>query len=387
MLMNGSTEIQDKERSNSLNGYCSLYFHVPFCRHKCDYCHFFVLPDREHWKDDLLQGFRLEWERIQPKLQDRTIVSVYFGGGTPSLFGPERLRRLPLDLKGIEVTLEANPEEITSELMCAYREAGINRVSIGVQSLDDQLLNTLSRRHSAKAAVEAVYRTKEAGIENISIDLMYELPGQSLATWEQTLNRACQLPISHLSLYNLTIEPNTAFFKRQQQLQPLLPDAESARQMYEMAIERLGAAGLKQYEVSAFARDDLISVHNTGYWSGRPFFGLGPSAFSYWDHQRFRNVAHLGKYLSKLQVGESPIDFSEELAPDARRRELLAIGLRLNRGVSLEMFQANYGILDQEVLNQLKDLQRLELVVFEEEGVRLSDKGRLFYDTVAETII
>lgn len=329
----------------------------------------------------------MELQRVKPQLQDRKIVSVYFGGGTPSLFGPERIEALSLDLGGIEVTLEANPEEISSELMRSYREVGINRVSIGVQSLSDPLLKTLSRTHGAQTAIDAVYHTKEAGIENISIDLMYELPGQSLRAWEETLDRACELPITHLSLYNLTIEPKTVFFKRQKQLQPLLPDAETSRMMYEMAVEKFEATGLKQYEVSAFARNEKRSVHNTGYWLGRPFLGLGPSAFSYWNHQRFRNVAHLGKYLSKLKEGLSPRDFSEELDPAARRRELLAIGLRLCEGVRLSAFQKFHGILDQEVLNQLKELEQLGLVVFEEDFVRLTQRGRLFYDTVAETII
>ena len=271
--------------------------------------------------------------------------------------------------------------------MRSYAEVGINRASIGVQSLDDSLLKTLSRRHSAKEAIEAVYRTKDAGIGNISIDLMYELPGQSLAAWERTLDEACKLPITHLSLYNLTIEPGTAFFKRQSQLQPLLPDGETSRRMVEMAVERLEAAGLKRYEVSAFAREGQLSVHNTGYWQGRPFFGLGPSAFSYWNHRRFRNIPHLGKYLARLRAGESPVDFSELLDPQARLRELFAIGLRLCQGVDLKNFQASHGILDQEVLNQLKDLELRGLVILDKDQVRLSDRGRLFYDTVAEEII
>jgi len=200
----------------------SLYFHIPFCTRKCDYCHFYVLPDKEPWKVQLMEGLLLEWQRQLPLLQNKNIVSIYFGGGTPSLLGPERVATIlewiqetcPFSLQHTEITLEANPENVTLPLMQAYAAAGINRISLGIQTLSDSLLATLTRQHNAQRAIDAVWLTSQAGVKNISIDLMYDLPGQDLSSWEKTLSEAIKLPITHLSLYNLTLEPHTVFFKK-----------------------------------------------------------------------------------------------------------------------------------------------------------------------------
>lgn len=178
----------------------SLYFHIPFCTKKCDYCHFYVIPEKDAHKLQLMQAFKLEWSSILPFLEGKTIKTIYFGGGTPSLMGPEAIGSL-LEMvyatfnPAEEVTLEANPENITEDLMRAYNKVGINRVSIGIQTLDNQLLKILGRLHSAGKAIQAVEQTANAGIENISIDLMYDLPDQTLSTWESTLNQAVSLPL------------------------------------------------------------------------------------------------------------------------------------------------------------------------------------------------
>lgn len=372
----------------------SLYFHIPFCTKKCSYCHFYVIPEKDSFKKQLLEGFQLELDQWQPALSKFKIKSIYFGGGTPALIGAEaifniltQVRKYSTLVPEIEITLEANPENISTQLMRSYADAGINRASIGIQSLDDALLATLGRTHSSKKAIDAIYNTFEGTISNITVDLMYDLPGQTLVTWKNTLQQVVQLPITHLSLYNLTIEPHTAFFKKKEQLEKLLPDEEISLEMYETATETLESQGLKQYEISAFARNELYSTHNVGYWTGRPFIGMGPSAFSYWEGSRFRNIANLNQYHKKLLRGDSPIDFTEKLDPLSARRELLAIQLRLMKGVDLKQFEKTYGNIDSETNINLLSLESEGFLLREGNFLKLSRKGILFYDTVASEIV
>lgn len=373
-----------------------LYFHIPFCQHKCAYCHFYVLPNKQDLHLEFMGSLRKEWEIQRKLLKGRRIPSVYFGGGTPALLGPERIGEIldwvrndpdcTLDPQA-EITLEANPEDVSIEQMEAFRRQGINRVSLGLQVLDDCLLMRLERQHNAERAMEAVHQVKEAGIENITVDLIYDLPKQSVASWARTLELLRDLPIQHLSLYNLVLEPRSAFFKWRQEIEREMPDPEASVAMLKLAQEHLQAMGLQQYEISAFARPGYEAQHNRGYWLGDPFLGLGPSAFSYWEQRRFRNVAHLRRYGRELDEGRLAVDFDECLEPLERRRELLAIGLRLVQGVDLDAFQAQHGSLDRELFPILDQLEHAQLLTREGNLVRLSERGRLFYDTVASEIV
>jgi oxygen-independent coproporphyrinogen-3 oxidase len=373
----------------------SLYFHLPFCTQKCAYCHFYVLPDKDSLKEQLMEGLKREWQQQLPLLQGKQIATIYFGGGTPALFGPDRIATLlgwifqscAVTSTPPEITLEANPENMTPELMDAYAQAGINRVSIGIQTLDPDVLNKLRRIHGPKKAIESVFITAQAGISNISIDLMYDLPGQTLAGWQETLQRASDLPITHLSLYNLTIEPHTLFFKQREAIAKQMPDPLLSLQLYESAVEILQKKGLYQYEISAFAREGFLSRHNTGYWIGRPFLGFGPSAFSYWEGRRFRNIAHLGRYSKQLEAGELPIDFEEKLSQEARGNELLAIHLRLLNGVDLKEFQLQHGELAASTLSTLSSLRQEGLLTVNNDNISLTQRGILCYDTVASEIV
>ncbi len=344
-----------------------------------------------------MEGLRLEWKRLQGLLEGKKIASVYFGGGTPYLLGVTFIAEILSwisslqttdEFRSMEITLEANPENIEQNSLREYHSIGINRLSIGIQSLDDRHLLTLSRRHSAQKGIQAVENAFNVGFSNISIDLMYDLPGQNFESWKRTVERATSLPITHLSLYNLTIEPHTVFFKYREALSKQLPDDEISKTMYELACEKFEKVGLKQYEISAFAKDGLIARHNTGYWTGRPFLGLGPSAFSYWEGSRFRNIANLSKYLRQLQEGTSPVDFSEELSQEAGMRELLAINLRLLDGVNISAFEQQNGLLSPESKEVLMQLEKEGYLQNSTNEVwMLSRQGILFYDTVASEIV
>ncbi len=316
-------------------------------------------------------------------MEGKEIASVYFGGGTPFLFGPKAIGEILPKCSG-EVTLEANPENITLELMREYKNVGINRVSIGVQSLDDSSLSILGRNHGAKAAIKAIEATYSAGIENISIDLMYDLPEQTLASWENTLKQIEKLPIKHLSLYNLTIEPHTVFFKYRQKL--ILPNADDSLKMLEMAVDYLEGAGLKRYEISAFAKVGFEAVHNTGYWLARPFLGFGPSAFSYWNKKRFRNIANLNKYAKLLEEGKTPIDFEEALPYPNNLFELFAVELRMLKGIDLASFQQKHGQLPPDFFPKLHSLEQKGWITTTP-TISLTPSGLLFYDSVAEELL
>lgn len=371
----------------------SLYFHIPFCRRKCDYCHFYVQPEREDAKDLLLKALLMEWQSLLPLLKSKSPLTLYFGGGTPTLFGPDRLSKLleglSLDLSSCkEITLEANPEEVTPSLIAAYAACGINRVSLGVQSLNDSELKILGRTHDSARVTQAIEAILTAGITNISIDLMYDLPDQTLDSWKRTLSQAVNFPITHLSLYNLTIEPHTAFDRKRRLLTPRLPSSETSTAMFEEACHALKMGGFQHYEISAFARQGKIAVHNSGYWTDRPFFGLGPSAYSYWGGERFRNIPHLKKYAEALEKGESPVDEREKLDPIAHLKELFVLRLRLlQEGVNLKRFVTRYGALPKEVDQGVNKLREQGLI--EEKGgvLKLTPKGVLFYDTVATELI
>ncbi len=367
----------------------SLYFHLPFCAQKCHYCHFYVIPDKEFFKERLFRGLRLEWQARLPQIQHYSPFSLYFGGGTPYLFGPERLGQViewasQAGLsKNCEVTLEANPEDVSIETAKSYRQAGVNRLSIGVQSLIPEQLLELNRLHSAERALEAVHLAKQAGIDNLSIDLMYDLPEQTLEQWQYTLQTAVSLPIKHISIYNLTIEPHTLFYKKRDILAPRLPAPEDSGEMYRMAQQILQKAGFIQYEISAFAKPSYMAKHNTGYWTGRPFFGFGPSAYSFFEGMRFANIANINRYVKLLEQGESPVTTLDALEPNARKCELLAIHLRLLAGVGLSHFIQQHGPLEQETLTAIETLTRQGLLTCKQDRLQLTARGILFYDTVA----
>ncbi len=358
----------------------SLYIHVPFCTKKCPYCHFFVVPSASSSHDHYLQSLKKELELIKPLIASKKIVSLYLGGGTPSLLGPAKIAEILswIPTEG-EVTLEVNPDDVTLEKMQAFRSAGINRISLGIQSLDNPLLKTLGRLHTAQKAIEAVHTTSKAGIDNITIDLMYELPGQTPKIWQQTLDQVRDLPITHLSLYNLTFEPGAVFHKKQKELSPLLPSPEESLAMLNAACTTLASMGLERYEISAFARPGYQSQHNTGYWTGRPFLGLGPSAFSFFQGRRFRNICHLKKWHEQLSKNILPRDFDEQLSPLSSLHERLAVRLRLFEPTP----RSDYPV-DPTLLQKLHSLGFITLTPTH---IALTPHGRLFYDTVAEEIV
>ena len=373
----------------------SLYIHVPFCSKKCPYCHFFVIPDKEPLQEKFLAAFLREWQLKSPLLKDKQIVSIYFGGGTPTRLSLGYLAKMitvifssELVIANCEITIEANPEDINPEFLRALKDLSFNRISFGVQSFNDSELISLGRGHTAKQSRNAIQAAYLAGFDNLSIDLMFELPNQTSSSWKRTLSQLRDLPIKHLSLYNLTFEPHTVFYQKKQQLQKLVPSPEECLPMLQEAVESLKEMGFERYEISAFAKSKAYSIHNTGYWLGRDFLGYGPSAFSYWEKRRFSNLSHFNQYCSLLEAWQDPIGFSEQLAFPHNLYELFVIQLRLCKGVNITAFERMHGSLPSDFLEICERLIAEEKWLSRDKDcLFLTDKGMLFYDSVAAELI
>lgn len=371
----------------------SIYVHIPFCKKKCPYCHFFSFPATDTTQDTFLQALLTEISLQKEKLHNKNLLSLYFGGGTPFLFTPKRLEKVLerlsqyISLPAEEITLEVNPSCVTKGDLLAYKNLGVNRLSFGAQSFNERELIFLGREHSPQDIFTSVQTASYVGFENISVDLMYDLPDQTLDSLNHSLLSAFSLPIKHISIYNLMIEEPSFFYRKKTSLEKNMPSPELSESMYKLILERTEEKEFFQYEISAFAKKGFKSLHNCGYWEGREFLGCGPSAFSFMDNTRFSNPAHFVLYCSSLEKGILPPLFSETLSPEEKMREMLAVGLRMNEGVHLPSFQKKWGELTEDLMKTLAWLQSLELLHMRGETVTLSQKGRLVYDTIATELI
>ena len=317
--------------------YAGLYIHVPFCNSKCPYCGFYSIASLkpvESWIAGLEK--EIQYYKNWPDRFD----TLYVGGGTPTCLKGEHLQRVmdmlfthfPFTRKP-EITLEANPCHITREVSQTLFAAGFNRVSLGVQSFSDRVLAILERRHSAKSAVEAISFLREAGFQNLSLDLIYGIPGQSFKDWMGTLKEAMTFQPDHLSCYQLTVEPKTLFERRLTSGALPLPSEKESVAFFLTTSAFLEKAGYVHYEVSSFARGSTFtSRHNQKYWAHVPYLGLGPSAHSFDGTSRWWNVSSVKRYGDMLDRGLSPVAGRERLTPEQRRLESLALGFRTRRG-------------------------------------------------------
>ena len=334
-----------------------LYIHIPFCKRKCLYCDFYSCTSLAR-KDELLEALLREMAMQRDFLGSAPLRTLYIGGGTPSVYTPEQLQRL-IERAGElwscasfdEVTAEVNPDDLTPEYVAALTRTGIGRLSIGIQSFVDRHLQFMNRRHTAQAAVDAVHRVQDAGFRNVTIDLIYGIPGMTSDEWAGNLEQALRLQVQHISAYHLTFEPGTEFGRRLAAGKLCAVDEEVSCRQYMMLHERLTAAGFEHYEISNFARPGYRARHNSAYWSGEPYLGIGPSAHSFDGRNRRWVVSSVERYQTagddalKLYEGESLTDtdrYNEYLMTSLRRIEgLSAVELERRFGArKLRMFCA-----------------------------------------------
>ena len=326
-----------------------MYIHVPFCQRKCWYCDFYSIEDL-HLKKDLLEALEREIQLDPPTKGGFSFSTLYLGGGTPSLLTPEELQRLLRVVQQefdftpqVEVTLEANPGTVDRHRLLAFRQAGVNRLTLGVQAFDDGALRQLTRIHRAKQAEQAVAAAREAGFDNLALDLIFAIPGQTLDTWQRTLERAVELEPSHISTYGLTYEPGTPLERDAREGKVRKINEETEREMYLLAKRLLERAGYEHYEISNFARPGYASRHNLKYWDDSPYLGFGPSAHSYDRKFRWWNVADVRSYYERLRHAQAPTERREAVTPGKRRIESIMLGLRRRTGLDLSAWEEENG--------------------------------------------
>jgi putative oxygen-independent coproporphyrinogen III oxidase len=377
----------------------SLYVHIPYCISKCPYCDFnsHVVPQipETEYTDALIR--ELNYFGAHPDWQGRSVKSVFFGGGTPSVFMPQTIAKIlqriaelfPFEL-GCEITLEANPGTIDQKNFSGYSQAGINRISVGVQSFQPHLLKFLGRAHSAEEARRALRLVKQAGFENFNLDLIYANPGQSLAELAADLDTALEFQPPHLSAYNLTFEEGTPFHYEQRagRLRPLNEDEELA--MAELIESRLRRAGMERYEISNYAKAGRESRHNVNYWRGGDYLGIGAGAHSYKKlnaqsavrARRWSNEKNPGRYMARLAEADDAIVDREEISREQAATEFMFLGLRMIQGVSVDLFRADFDQSPAKYFPRIAEW--LEAGFMEEQTgyVRLTDRGMMVANSI-----
>ena len=361
-----------------------IYIHIPFCRSKCDYCDFYSLAGREDQMDRYQKALLAHLGETAPLARGIPVDTVYFGGGTPSLLGEKRLREILKCIdkryrvtKDAEITLEANPDSATDrKALKRLRKAGFNRLSLGVQSMDDALLQTIGRIHTRQQVQEAVAAARKAGFKNLSLDLIYGLPGQTMEGWEKTLSDAVGLHPEHLSCYGLKVEEGTPLWQQRQQLTLLDDDAQA--DMYLYTVAALEEAGYRQYEISNFAKPGRESRHNLKYWSMEEYAGFGPGAHSDFGGVRYGYVRDLDGYIA----GRLVLSESEGESTLARDYEYVMLSLRTAAGIDRRTFENRYRQRFEPMEELFVQYEGAGLAVRTEGGWRLTPKGFLVSNSI-----
>lgn len=368
----------------------SAYIHVPFCRHRCGYCNFTVIAGR----DDLVERFLGAIDTELAALDRPQVDTLFIGGGTPTHLDDDQLTILLRCIQSrfrltedCEWSVEANPEDIHRDLLVRLVEHGVNRISLGIQSFDDEKLRRLERGHSGGFARRAV-EMAAAEIENVSIDLIFGAPGERVADWERDLEIALSLPLAHLSTYALTYEKGSRFWSRRERGELHSPQESADIAMYQLAREMTSAFGLEQYEISSFAFPNRRCRHNLSYWSGRGWYGAGPGAARFIGGRRETNHRSTTSYLRKIEQGQSPTAESESLSLDEYACERVAFGVRMIDGIDLDQIRRETGVdMIEKHADAWKQLVSQGLVQVQQNHVRLTQRGILLADTVASTFL
>ena len=371
-----------------------IYIHVPFCRSKCQYCDFYSLSSKD---DKLMDGYLnaicahiKEAGALAPAYK---VDTVYFGGGTPSFFGAEGMATILTYIRrsfdvdnNAEITFEANPDSVTDKLLKRLRAEGFNRVSLGIQTDDDEVLRKLGRPHTFANAVTAYHRIRKAGFRNVSVDLMYGLPGQTLRAWRETLEHVLTLNPEHISCYGLKVEEGTPLYEYRDYAK--LPDDDAQADMYLAAIEMLKAYGYRQYEISNFARKGLYSKHNMKYWTGGEYLGFGPSASSDFAGKRFTLCRSVQEYISGIKNQDQIIDEVQEIPLRERAGEYLMLRLRTFNGINAEDYERNFLLPFAPLEDILEKNRDFGYAVRTEDGRwHLTPKGFLLSNTIISDLL
>jgi len=365
-----------------------IYIHIPFCKQACHYCNFHFSTSLKY-KGDLLQALMQELELQRQYLPTTTLETVYLGGGTPSLLTGDELQRL-FDTIGqwydiaadAEITLEANPDDLTDAKIREFRTTPINRFSIGIQSFAEADLQFMNRAHNAQEALLCIQKVQDAGFENLTVDLIYGTPTLSDEQWQANMQQVIDFQIPHISCYALTVEEKTALahFVKTGKVHPV--DEEQAARQFEQLMQKMQANGYEHYEISNFAKPGRYARHNSNYWKGVPYLGIGPSAHSYNGQSRQWNVANNALYIKSLQKGKVPFE-REELTPEQQYDEYVMTGLRTIWGVDLEKVRSFGSRFERHFLKNIQHFILAGQAEGRGDTFYLTEKGKLLADGIA----
>lgn len=357
----------------------SLYIHIPFCKQKCFYCDFPSYARIDHLREDYVKALCKE---IKEKNITHNIKSIFIGGGTPSYLSSEDLKilletinTLNLD-KNIEFTIECNPGTIDEEKLIVMKDGGINRISMGLQAVQNSILKEIGRIHSYKTFEENFKLARKVGFDNINVDLMFGLPNQKLEEWKESLELITNLGADHISAYSLIVEEGTPFYKLWERNKLILPSEEDEREMYKITKEILNNSGYEQYEISNYAKNGKECFHNKVYWKLEEYIGLGSASSSYYEGKRIKHIEDVTEYIERINSNQSVIQEIIENSIEDNMEEFMFMGLRLIEGIKIEEFNRKFGIniLDiykESVENNIKK----ELLVIENGYIKLTEKG------------
>lgn len=369
-----------------------LYIHIPFCISKCDYCDFYSVPVENAGPDAPGEYVRSLLKEI--KLREGSagnLKTVYLGGGTPTLLSSNQVadilsgvREIFAIVPGAEITVEANPGTVSEAQLAAFRESGINRISIGMQSLADHELCVLGRRHNVEDAFAAVRAARSAGFDNISLDLIYGIPGQSMDAWENTVSSALDLCPEHMSAYELTPEESTLLHVKLVEGVYTLPDELLVTEMYYAVIEKMKKYGYLHYEISNFAQPEHECVHNLNYWDRGEYLGVGAGAHSYLEGKRTGNMRDLARYVQSIESGTIPVDEEVNIAEQDAFKEMIFLGLRKIEGIDLRLMPESGKLLTNKAVD---DLMHHGLIEIKDHYLRLTAKGLVLSTEVMVRIL
>jgi len=370
-----------------------IYIHVPFCKKRCHYCDFYKTVETEllgDFIDVLIKEIGLQKDYFE----NRKVETIYLGGGTPTVLSPDQIERILDNLKNSfdisgqpEITIEANPDDISGPYMKKLKSTGINRVSLGIQSWNDEVLKFLNRRHTAAEAEKALEIINNSGIDNVSADLIYGIPGLSISQWTDDLHKTLSKDIKHLSAYHLTIEDNTLFGKMKKAGELKEVEEEESEKQFNRLTEVIKKYGYIQYEISNFCKEGFISVHNTNYWRREPYLGLGPSAHSYNGDSRQWNISDLNTYIQKIKKDELPATI-EVLELKDKYNEYVMTSLRTMWGIDLDYVEETINKESRDYLNNIASrFVKYGMMIKEGGSLILTDQGKMISDNIISELM
>ncbi|WP_427813986.1 radical SAM family heme chaperone HemW [Enterococcus sp. 22-H-5-01] len=360
----------------------SAYIHIPFCEHICYYCDFNKVFLEGQPVDEYIEALLTETRLSLEQYPVKKMETVYVGGGTPTSLNAKQLDRLLSGLRELlpykngEFTVEANPGDLSGDKLDVMKNYGVNRLSMGVQTFDDRLLKKIGRKHTAKDVYDTIQLLEDKNFQNVTIDLIYALPGQSLESFRDTVRRALELDLPHYALYSLILENQTMFMNWVRRGKMQLPEQEVEAQMYAETIEAMEKAGRMQYEISNFAKPGFESQHNLVYWNNQNYFGLGAGASGYLGNKRYKNRGPIQHYLKALNNGQLPVLEEESLTQKEQIEEEMFLGLRKILGVEKKVFEERFGQSIVSIYGEvIEDLKQQNLIIESDTNIRLTKQG------------